>query len=101
MTKKENKDGKKKEKNLRIPGLHFDGESCISGLSLVLCGIVCVSEFSEEKAVFITVRGRILIEGNKLEITVFQGKSVEICGKIKKIEFLYSKERKQKFNDKT
>ncbi len=61
------------------------------GMSLLFCGIVTVEEFSDVSVILKSRGGRILIGGERLDITVFENNSLEITGKVKEIAFRYGK----------
>ena len=61
------------------------------GMSILLSGIVGVSDFSDEKITLVSHGGRIIIQGKKLFISVYEANSVEIVGKVMEIIFKYGK----------
>lgn len=61
------------------------------GLSILLSGIIGVSEFSDEMITLLSHGGRIIIQGKKLFISVYESGSVEIVGKVMEIVFKYGK----------
>ncbi len=52
---------------------------------IVVGGVIGVLEFSDENALLSTYSGRINISGEKLNVTIFENKTVQIQGKIKEI----------------
>lgn len=61
--------------------LHKSGKNC----DVVIGGVIGVLEFSEECALLSTYSGKINFFGEKLNVTVFENKTVQISGKIHKI----------------
>lgn len=61
------------------------------GMSLMLSGIVGVSEFNDESVHLKSHGCRISVKGKRLCITVFDNSSIEITGKVEGIDFGYGK----------
>ena len=66
-------------------------ERCIGGLSLLVGGIIGVSELTDGRTELLSHSGRIIVSGKDLKLTVFENKSIEIKGRIEGINFAYGK----------
>lgn len=88
------------EKYRTIPGLHIEADSVIGGMSIIVSGVVAISEFSASAVIVISKRGSVEIDGSLLEVKVFEGGKVEIRGRITDMRFIYSRMRR-KINVKT
>lgn len=74
-------------KNIKKAQTPFYFELSRSGKmsDIVIGGVIGVLEFSDEIAVISTCCGRINISGEKLNVVIFENKTVQIQGKIKEI----------------
>lgn len=87
------------KKNKRDPAIipaglssfHMEADRTARGMSLVLCGIIGISDFSDNLVVLLSHGGRISVSGRRLFIGVFEGGSVEIVGRVEEINFKYGK----------
>ena len=61
------------------------------GMSLMLSGIVCVSDFNDRCVSVKGHGGRVEIQGKRLELTVFENSSIEITGRVEGVCFFYGK----------
>ncbi|MBO5879990.1 MAG: YabP/YqfC family sporulation protein [Clostridia bacterium] len=59
--------------------------------SLICSGVSGISEFSEKNVTLKLPGFSLLIFGEGLFVTVFEQKSVEICGKISEVKISYAK----------
>lgn len=66
-------------------------EKALGGLSLLVGGIIGVSELDDGRTELLSHSGRIIVSGRGLKLTVFENKSVEINGRIEGINFVYGK----------
>ena len=92
MTEKENK------KNVPSPpvpsglsSFHIEANRSTKGLSIVLSGIIGISDFSDTFICFKSHGGRIKVAGKNLFLNVYEGGSAEIVGRIEEITFEYGK----------
>ena len=80
-----------KEMPRGLSSFHLEADRSRAGLSVVLSGIVGISDFSDS---FIHLKGhggRISVHGKKLFISVYENGSVEIVGRVEEIVFKYGK----------
>lgn len=74
-----------------VSPFHIELDKVARGMSLLVCGVLGISEFSE-KFVALTVKGMtVKISGVNLSMTVYESKTVEIVGKIEGLEYEYTK----------
>ncbi len=80
-----------KETPRGLSSFHLEADRSKSGLSIILSGIIGISDFSDS---FIDLKGhggRISVHGKKLFISVYENGSVEIVGRVEEIVFKYGK----------
>ena len=81
-----------KKKNQSPPfGFYLSCERVAGGVSMIVGGIISVADFTEERAEMLSHTGRITVTGRGLSMTVFENKSIELCGRIEGIGFAYGK----------
>lgn len=86
------KDSKNKEKITKgLSSFHMEANRCPSGLSLILSGIIGISDFSDEFIYLKGHGGRITVRGKRLFINVYENESVEIVGRVEGIDFKYGR----------
>ena len=61
------------------------------GVSVVISGAVGISELDEERVGIVTHKARVIISGSKLSLSVFEGRTVEIVGRVLGVELKYGK----------
>ena len=71
--------------------LYLSCERTLGGLSLLVGGIIGVSELDDGRTELLSHSGRIIVSGRGLKLTVFENKSIEIKGRIEGINFAYGK----------
>lgn len=74
-----------------ISSFHLEADRCRKGMAVVLCGIIGISDFSDSFILLLSHSGRIAVTGKRLFISVFEGGSVEIVGRVEGIQFKYGK----------
>ena len=82
---------KAKERTNGLSSFHLEADRSRSGLSVVLSGIIGISDFSDS---FIDLKGhggRVSVHGKKLFISVYENGSVEIVGRVEEIVFKYGR----------
>ena len=85
MIKKERKEGTPRG------DFYLSCERSLGGLSLLVGGIIGVSELDGGRTELLSHSGRIIVSGRGLKLTVFENKSIEIKGRIEGINFAYGK----------
>ncbi len=70
---------------------HMEADRMGRGMSLILCGIIGISDFSDSFINLLSHGGRITVTGRGLFISVYENGSVEIVGRVEGISFKYGK----------
>ena len=81
---------KNEEKNMRA-GFYLSCERTAGGLSVIVGGIISVTDFSEETVKLAGHSGRVSVNGKRLSMSVFENKNVEIKGRVEEIKFTYGR----------
>lgn len=77
-----------------LPGLssfHLEADRASGGMSLILSGIIGISDFSDNYIHLLSHGGRVKVNGRSLFIRVYENNRVEIVGRIEGIVFGYGK----------
>ena len=82
---------KKREEVTPRGDFYLSCERALGGLSLLVGGIIGVSELDDGRTELLSHSGRVIVSGRGLKLTVFENKSVEINGRIEGINFVYGK----------
>ena len=69
-------------------GFHIEADRVSDGISVSVFGVIAIPDFCEESATLKLRRGRVKIDGTGLSVSVYENKTVEISGKICRVEFL-------------
>ncbi len=72
-------------------GFFLNAERKARGMRISLGAVVSIAEFSHEEILLVSHGGKIKITGTELSVSVFEGRCVEIYGRVKEIVFLYGK----------
>ncbi len=71
--------------------LHLELEKSGAGAVAVVAGIVSIAEYSEQSVTLMSHKGRVILCGKYLTITVLENKTVEVCGRIEEVRFTYGR----------
>ncbi len=74
-----------------LSSFHMEADRTGRGMSLILCGIIGISDFSDSFINLLSHSGRISVTGSGLLISVYENGSVEIVGGVEGISFKYGK----------
>ena len=74
-----------------LSSFHLEASRSSRGMSLMLSGIIGISDFSEERIELLSHGGRVIISGKRLFINVYENNNLEILGKAEEIIFRYGK----------
>ena len=92
MTKEDKTKSENTKKNTKgLSSFHLEADRSRQGLSVVLSGIIGISDFSDS---FIDLKGhggRVSVHGRKLFISLYENGSVEIVGRVEEIVFKYGR----------
>ena len=86
-------DNDKEKFSGKIRTFYLEATKSTNGMTLILGGIIGVSDFSDEQIVLLSHGGRITVSGKKLFINVYENNNVEIAGKVEAVSFKYGKVR--------
>ena len=82
----------KREKRVKgLSSFRMEASRRGGGLSLILSGIIGISDFADDLIYLKGHSGRIIVHGSKLFINVYENENVEIVGKVEGMEFKYGK----------
>ena len=73
------------------PGFHLELMKDKKTYPCVVCGVILVSLLTEKEILLSTHGGRLRIFGDKLSLSTFSERSVEVRGRIEGVEILYGK----------
>lgn len=92
MTEKSKKERRTNIKPLSLMSkFHIEARRSVHGMSLVIGGIIGISDFSSDMVILKGHSGKVTVVGNHLCISIYEGGTVEILGKVEDINFRYGK----------
>lgn len=74
-----------------LSSFHLEADRSTKGMSVILSGVIGISDFSDSSIHLLSHGGRIVVNGQKLFICVYENNSVEIVGKVEGVIFKYGK----------
>ena len=74
-----------------LSSFHLEANRSPHGMSIILSGIIGVSDFSDSEIILLSHGGRICVKGKRLFISVYENYTVEIVGRVEEIVFYYGK----------
>ena len=74
-----------------LKSFRLEANRSSKGLSILLSGVIGVSDFSDKSILLLSHGGRINVVGENLFIDLFENNTVEIVGKVMEIVFIYGK----------
>ncbi|MBO7196305.1 MAG: YabP/YqfC family sporulation protein [Clostridia bacterium] len=74
-----------------LSSFHIEADRAGGGMSLIISGVIGISDFSDQFIHLLSHGGRIKITGKALFIRVYENNRVEIVGRIEGIVFSYGK----------
>ena len=72
-------------------GFFMNAERRGGGLRLTVGAVLSISELSEEKIVLVTHGAKLSVKGSGMNLSVFEGRGVELVGDVTGVEFIYAK----------
>ena len=72
-------------------GLSVELRKSTKGAVVVISGIVSISDCSEKRVELLSHSGRITLEGDWIEVSVLENRTVEIYGRITEVRLSYGK----------
>ena len=70
---------------------HLEVDKVGRGMAVLVNGVIGVAEFSDQSVTLLISAMKVVITGYGMCITVYENKSVEIVGRIGRIDYLYDK----------
>lgn len=89
--KRKSKMPKERMPTAAFSSFHMEADRTGRGMSLILCGIIGISDFSDSFIYLLSHGGRITVTGRGLFISVYENGTVEIVGRVEGISFKYGK----------
>lgn len=77
--------------SISTSSLHVEIKKSSRGLIAVISGVIAISEYTEDTVELLSHSGRISFMGDSMEISVLEGRIVEIYGRISEVRFSYGK----------
>ena len=74
-----------------LSAFHLEANRNSGGMSVILSGIIGISDFSDSSIELLSHGGRICVTGKQLFISVYENNTLEIVGRIGEITFRYGK----------
>ncbi|MBO5206849.1 MAG: YabP/YqfC family sporulation protein [Clostridia bacterium] len=90
MTKR-TREGESLPKRRELSGFFIDGKRCGGGMSVAFGRIISIKEYSKERIELLSHGGRVILTGRRLSLSVYEGGTVEVLGRIEEISFTYGK----------
>ena len=83
---------KKQDKNFTASqSFHLEADKSRSGMSVSISGIIGIGDFTDETVFLRSHGGKVTVAGKRLNVSVYENKTVEISGRIEEISFKYGK----------
>ena len=73
---------------------HMEADRSARGMSLMLSGIIGITDISNESIVLNSHSCRVFVFGARLSVCIYENNAVEIRGRIEEIRFSYGKKQK-------
>ena len=80
--------GSSSAKNKPKRDFHIEADKILNGLSFLIYGVTSIRSFSVSEVLLRSGRSEVKISGSDLSINVYEGSSVEISGRVDKVEFI-------------
>jgi len=72
-------------------GFFLNAEKALRGMRMTVGGVIKVRAFSAERVVLLTHGCAVELVGRELSIGVFEGRAVEVSGRITEMRLIYGK----------
>ncbi len=67
---------------------HIEADRTASGISVSAAGVVSIFDISNREVILKLRRGKLKITGERLLLNVYEGRTVEITGRVRSVEFI-------------
>ena len=83
---------KRQNKKSNLPhSFRLEAERSGNIIRMDVCGVVGISDYSEEEIMLVSHSGKISVKGLALRVIVLEENTVEIQGRVKEVSFIYGK----------
>lgn len=80
------------DKNVAMSqSFHLEADRSRNGMSVFISGIIGIGDFSDESAILLSHSGKVAVLGKRLNVSVYENRTVEINGRVEEISFKYGK----------
>lgn len=69
------------------PRYRMEMEGGYRGMSVLVTGVRGIEEYAEDRIALYIARGRMILCGNGLRLSVFENKTVEVFGHVEEVRF--------------
>ena len=69
------------------PRYCMEMEGSFHGMSVLVSGVRGIEEYAEDRITLFIAGGRMILCGNKLRLSVFENKTVEVLGGVEEVRF--------------
>lgn len=69
------------------PRYRMEMEGSFHGMSVLVSGVRGIEEYAEDRITLFIAGGRMILCGNKLRLSVFENKTVEVLGGVEEVRF--------------
>ncbi len=88
MQRKSKKPKENREVKRTTSNFHVEMDKILGGISLSVCGVKNILNFTSEEVVLKLDTGKIKVSGFSLDLIIYENKTVEVVGKILRVELL-------------
>ena len=74
-----------------VSSLSFELKKNAKGAKAIIGGVVSISAYSNEHLELLSHSGRVIIDGDRLCLSLLENRTLEIYGRIKEVRFSYGK----------
>ena len=74
-----------------ISSLSFELKKNAKGAKAIIGGVVSISAYTGEHLELLSHSGRVILEGERLSVSLLENRTLEIYGRIKEVRFSYGK----------
>lgn len=77
----------KEKEGRQHPRYRMEMEGDWRGMSVLVSGVRGIEEYAEDRITLFIAGGRMILCGNKLRLSVFENKTVEVLGGVEEVRF--------------
>lgn len=79
--------------NAPFSSFHIEADRNESGLSVFVSGIIGITDFTDDSVTLKSHFGRVCIQGHGLNVSVYEGNTVAVCGRVDDIRLIYGNKK--------